>query len=183
MYDRVYSERRSDAAQESSVDFIDPDIQTEIILERSKRKWEWIRNRLDKSIEGCSRDQAVQIYQLFDNLAVLFRERLLKHKSEPRAIAFTISELDFAKLPELEALLKIARKAQILYAHASSAKDLGRRETYYVPNRILWPDRGLDPVGQHARVSIRASTLWFAAKENKKLPFVHVEEDREGLFP
>jgi hypothetical protein len=169
MYDKVYSEMRRDD-ETIVVSYIPPDDQTEVILERSKRKWEWIRDGLDRSIEGCSREEAVQIYQLFDNLAILFRERLHKHKSEPRAISFTVSEGEFPQMKELIRLFELARKAQIMYTYPSSAKDSGRRETYYVPNRILWPDRGLDPVGQHARVSIRASCLWRAAKYNKKIP-------------
>lgn len=182
MYDRIYSERRSNENEKPKIEFIDPSIQTEIILDRSTRKWDWMKNRLDKTIEGCSREQATHIFQLFDNLAILFRERLLKHKSEPRAIAFTISETSFSKMDELNKLLNICRKAQILYTHSSSAKDLGRREVYYVLNRMLLPDRGLDPVGQHARVSIRASVLWAAAIENKKIPITQENDANIGLF-
>jgi hypothetical protein len=52
-----------------------------------------------------------------------------------------------------------------------TAKDSGRQERYYVPNRLLWPARGLDPHGQHARVSLMAHDLWIAADQGKALPF------------
>ncbi len=171
MFDKMLSEQDVDGKAATAINRIEPSVQTEILIDRSKRKWEWIQNDLDISIEGCSKHHARLVYQLFDNLAILFRERLLHHRSEPRAIAFTISETNFDNMDTLMEILSIARKAQILYEYRSSAKNLGKRETYYVPNRILWLDRGLDPVGQHARVSIKARSLWTAASENLKIPF------------
>jgi hypothetical protein len=48
---------------------------------------------------------------------------------------------------------------------------------------MLWPVRGLDPHGQHARVSLKAGHLWAAATENKRIPFSAVKEDTtRGLF-
>jgi hypothetical protein len=182
MYDKVVSEQRTSGEATSVVKEISPSVQTEIILERSKKKWEWIKEGFDKSIEGCSRTDAERVFRLFDNLAVLFRERLLKHKSEPRAIAFTISETEHPKHADLLGLLKIARKAQVLYTYTSSAKDLGKRETYYVPNRILWPDRGLDPHGQHARASIKSKDLWAAATQNRQIPFSATHEEPSGAI-
>jgi hypothetical protein len=97
----------------------------------------------------------------------LFRERLLNHKSEPRAIVFTISSWEEKAF--LLPLLDIAKRAQLLYTRYGPAKDDGKREEYYVPNRMLWPVRGLDPNGQHARVSLKAGDLVAAAK-GKKIP-------------
>ncbi len=177
MYDTVYS-RQEDLEKESVILEIPSSVQRDILLERSQRKWDWIREQLDCSIDGCSYEQREQVHRLFDNLAILFRERLLHHESEPRAIVFTISDREYEHFEKLEALLKIARKAQILYTRTGSAKDRGRRETYYVPNRILWLDRGLDPSGQHARVSIKAQSLWKAATENVQIP-VEIKGDTE----
>ena len=183
MYDKAISSHRSttmtDDRKKTKLMEIPSSIQNDILVDRSKRKWEWIRNGLDNSIEGCSTAQAKKIYQLFDNLAIHFKERLLQDISEPRAIAFTISETNHPKYDELIELLHIARKAQILFTYTSSSKDLGKRETYFVPNRILWPERGLDPVGQHARVSIKAGILWAAANKNSKIPIKTEKDDAQ----
>ena len=98
MYDKVVSEIRAKGDGEVKVNEIPPPIQTEVLLERSKKKWDWIREGFDKSIDGCSRVDAQYIFCLFDNLAILFRERLLHHDSEPRAIAFTISGTEYKGL-------------------------------------------------------------------------------------
>jgi hypothetical protein len=184
MYDKVVSDLRSQGGNYSAIEQIPPPVQTQIIRDRSRRMWEWIKEGLDNSVEGCSKRQADEIYRLFDNLAMLFRERLLHHESEPRAIVFTISDTHHPKYQDLIELLDIARKAQILYTYTSSAKDHGRRESYYVPNRMLWPERGLDPVGQYSRVSLKAGDLWAAAESNKKIPFVKAPEQQQqlGLF-
>jgi hypothetical protein len=189
MYDQVYSNMRSRSVEPPIIREIPHAIQNRVIIDRSRQKWDWIREGLDSNIEGCSREQAIQIYRLFDRLAYLFKQRLLHHNSEPRAIAFTISETEFDYYENLLDLLRIARKAQILYMHSSSAKDNGARELYYVPNRMLWPLRGLDPHGQHARVSLRARHLWDAAKSNIDIPFspednieeAHIAQERLPL--
>ena len=161
MYDAVFSE--TDASDENGVKQIPSDIQSKVILDRSTRLWEWMQHSLSSSIDNCTLEDAKRVYQLFDQLGVLFRQRLMMDISEPRAIAFSISALtdEYNKL--LAPILNIARRAQLLYLRNGPAKDEGRRETYYVPNRLLWPIRGLDIVGQHARVSLKAKDLWAAA--------------------
>jgi len=165
MYDKVLSLSGQEVSShlESQLDknhnvpsSIPPHIQSDVILSRSRALWDWARNELDKSIEGCSGENAKRAYQLLDNLAILYRERLLRHKSEPRAISFTISGTDDPHFDEMMEVLRILIDAQLLYVRSGAAKDKGKRESYYVPNRMLWPDRGLDPHGQHARVSIPA---------------------------
>lgn len=163
----------SDAAQEM---VIPPKVQSEVILDRSRRLWDWLEKELDKSIENCSRDTAKRAFQLLDNLAVLFRERLLKHKSEPRATSFTISSADESTMDKLNPVLEVLVAAQLLYVRSGPAKEKGRRESYFVPNRMLWPARGLDPHGQHARVSLPAVELWHAADLNKPIPFSDSDE-------
>jgi hypothetical protein len=181
MWDKVVSLASDNVGPDHCTDLpkmIPPSVQSEIILWRSSKLWEWMRNELDMSIEGCSRETATRAYQLLDNLAVLFRERLLKHKSEPRANSFTISGRDEAVTAKLEPVLRILIAAQLLYVRSGSAKEKGKRESYYVPNRMLWPDRGLDPHGQHARVSIPVADLWQAAENNRPFPFD--DEDENG---
>lgn len=166
MFDSAVSEASEMKVERDSdmISSIPPAIQTKVILERSRRAWDWVRNRIAEDIEDCSMQDGLRVYQLLDALAVYFRNRLLHHESEPCALSFTISKSEQGLTDGLNHLIEILQKAQLLYIRSGPAKSEGRRETYYVPNRILWPDRGLDPHGQHARVSIPADVLWKAAE-------------------
>lgn len=179
MYDKLLS-----LGNRGSVMSIPASVQNQIILERSRFLWDWLRDEIDHSVENCSRLDAVHCYQLLDNLAILFRERLLRHQSEPRANSFTVSGAAADLMGDLEHLFGILEEGQLLYIRSGSAKDRGRRERYFVPNRMLWPERGLDPHGQHARVSLSAKALWLAAFENRPIPFgdPKVDESQGGLF-
>lgn len=183
MYDKMLSLANEEASPAGAVAEVLPTVQTEIILEQSRRMWDSLREGLDQSVEGCSREDATHAFRLLDNLAIHFRERLLHHKSEPTANSFTISGADDTARTSVEHLIEILRKAQIIYARSGSAKDKGRREMYFVPNRMLWPDRGLDPHGQHARVSLSAGDLWAAARDNRPIPFIDdVPQQQEQLW-
>jgi len=150
---------------------IPPAIQSEIVVSQSRRLWEIAEQELDKTLEGCSSEDAKRAFQLLDQLAILFRERLLKHQSEPRANSFTISGRKGYSMEPLRRVLETLISSQLLYVRTGAAKDNGRQERYYVPHRMLWPARGLDPHGQHARVSLLATDLWNAAALGKALPF------------
>ncbi len=178
MYDMVYSEKAQKIELNIEVKIIPPNIQDTVIKKRSREKWDYIRDELANSIEGCKIQDQKRVFRLMDNLAILFRKRLLEEISEPRAVTFTISEEEHIS-DELARTLLIARKAQMLYTYTSSAKDYGKREIYYIPNRILWPQRGLDPIGQHARVSIKANHLINTIMYNKKITFIKEEEKEE----
>lgn len=185
MYDMIWSEMsHKNPSGDFTIKQIPSTIQTDVIISRSEKKWEWVRNELASSIDDCSTEDAKHVYQLLDNIAILFKDRLNSLISEPRAVVFTISGLTSELQEKLDRILLIARKAQLLYIFSSSAKDSGRRENYYMPNRILWPVRGLDPIGQHARVSIQAKHLWAAAKDNVKIPFKkdEADEDEQSSF-
>ena len=84
-------------------------------------------------------------------------------------------------MSELGPLLDVAQRAQLLYRRTGSAKTKGKREQYYVPNRILWPSRGLDPHGQHARASIKARDL-LQATEGVAIPFDSGTTDDQPSF-
>ena len=179
MFDSVVSKMNEmEEGGLETISHIPSEIQTEVILERSKRTWEWIRSRIAQDIEDCSTEAGQRAFQLLDALAAHFRYRLLYHQSEPRALSFTISQQGQDVMVKLNHLIEILRKAQLLYIQSGPAKDDGRRETYYVPNRILWPDRGLDPHGQHARVSIPADVLWKAA-ETGKIGLNYLKDDKQ----
>ena len=161
-----------------TVDSIAPDIQTQVILRLSERMWGWLENDISRDIEDCNAVDGTRAFQLLDALATHFRDRLQHHESEPRALSFTISERTSPVLDDLLRVIEILRKAQLIYIRRGPAKDRGRREEYFIPNRILWPIRGLDPVGQHARVSIRATALWGAA-ESGRLPLRDASREPE----
>jgi hypothetical protein len=175
MYDKEYSTLADESKggnEEIKVEHIRPSYQDEVIKEKSQELWDRVKNDLFNNIQDCSTKQAIQIKNLFDSLVFLFKERLLSDVSEPRAITFSISaknKLNSTQTEELENLLRISKEAQILYDRESTAKDAGERETYYVPNRLLFPIRGLDVVGQHARISIKAIELYRAAVDGKPI--------------
>jgi len=167
MFDRAFSNKDVDIKE------INYTIQNQIIMEKSRELWKDIEDGLDRNVENCSSEQAKQIQQLFNNLMILFRNRLKSHKSEPRAITFTVSQKTTHEqiYNQVKNLLDIARKSQILYTRTSRSKDDGKLETYYIPNRLLFPSLGLDPEGQHARVSLKATDLWNAAEKNMQIPY------------
>lgn len=150
--------------------------QSDVILRNSARMWAWLHDRIARDIEGCSMEDGERAYRLLDALARLFSERLQGHGSEPSATSFTMSGKQSMGLERLDQLVGILRRAQLIYVRSGPAKAGGRPEPYYVPNRMLWPSRGLDPHGQHARVSILVDELWRAA-ESGRVPKV---EDGEG---
>lgn len=179
MYDAALSHRGI-----GDLKSITPAIQNHIIIERSKRMWERLSSGLDREIEGCTKEQGKHIFNLFENLSVLFKKRLLEHKSEPRAITFSISQVNRETMPLYQTvieLINIAQRAQIIYTRAGTAKDLGKQEIYYVPNRMLMPAKGLDPHGQYARVSLKATDLWACAVQNRELPFSKADNENQGL--
>jgi hypothetical protein len=179
MYDAVYSERP--LTQGELIVSVSPEVQSKVIHNQSARLWHWMQHSLVSSIENCTLADSNRIFQFFDNLGVLFRARLLQEASEPRAIAFSVSGWNDDLELNLRPLLAICRRAQLLYFREGAAKDEGRRETYYVPNRMLWPIRGLDVVGQHARVSLKARDIW-AAANGTAFAYASSEVIQGGLF-
>lgn len=180
MFDKAVSEANEagDEVDFKSISSIKPSIQTDIILRLSQRKWDWLKDEVVQDIEGCSTENGQRAHRLLDALAQHFRYRLLNHQSEPCALSFTISGQDQDVMSRLNQIIEILRKAQLLFIRSGPAKDEGQRETYYMPNKILWPIRGLDPHGQHARVSIPAGVLWEAAERGK----IAVDNDDNKQF-
>lgn len=169
MFDSAISRTSEETSREGSktISSIAPTIQTEIILQQSQRAWEWLKDGISRDIEDCSTEDGQRAFMLLDAIAAHFRYRLLNHNSEPCALSFTVSNRSHESMPRLERLMEILQRAQLLYVRNGPAKDDGKRETYYVPNRILWPARGLDPHGQNARVSMPADILWIATERGK----------------
>ena len=180
MYDSVMN------TEKNNIRFITPQIQTNIIIERSQRMWDVLQNGLDKVVNNCSSEDAKQILNLFKKLMELFAKRLKLDISEPRAIVFSISQVESfpEKYASIKRLLKIAQKAQYIYTRMGVAKDKGKQETYYVPNRLLFPNFGLDPHGQYARVSLKTTDLYNAAFYNRPIPMDSFDDknDPQQLF-
>lgn len=170
MFDNIVSEDNFDI---SKLTEISPAIQNSIIQQRSASLWTILREGLDKIIPNCSNKEGEQIYTMFDRLMILFKKRLLADISEPRAIVFTLTgEKKFPQEYEhIKKLLDISRKAQMLYTRISSGKQLGSKTIYYVPNRMLLPDRGLDIKGQYSQVPIPVKDLYQTITLDQDLPF------------
>jgi hypothetical protein len=179
MYDAMIS--GIDHTSEKSITVIPSNIQSQVIVDRSEKLWDWLEHHLMSSLDNCSLEDSQHLFNLLSRLGDLFRHRLLNANAEPRAIAFSVSGMTKDYEQTLRPLLNIGRRAQLLYFRSGPAKDEGRRETYYVPNRMLWPIRGLDVVGQHARVSLKASDVWNAAL-GTAFPNVVPEDNLQGVL-
>ena len=184
MFDNAVSRAREIGEKEGSetISNIPANIQAEVIQRLSERKWEWARDNIAQDIEDCSTEDGERAFNLLNALAKLFRDRLQHHQSEPRALSFTISKQEPNVMVNLKRLIEILRKAHLLYIKSGPSKDYGQREPYYVPNKILWPVRNLDPHGQHARVSIPADDLWKAAETGNIDPKYLQDDKQMGLW-
>ena len=59
MYDKMISLSADNAGSQEVPTAIPPHIQSEIIIDRSRVLWDWLRGELDQSIEDCSREDGV----------------------------------------------------------------------------------------------------------------------------
>lgn len=184
----MYDDMLSKVGDPAEIDTISSAVQTDVLLRLSTGHWKRLKDGLDNVIENCTSIDGVYVENLFNCLAELFKSRLMdKTCSEPRAIMFTISARATDIMDRLVPILNIARRAQLLYVRPGPAKDKGEIEEYYVPNKMFWPSRGLDPVGQHARVSIQARYLLDAAINKTPIPSSGVMDSdssvqQAGLF-
>lgn len=167
MFDRVLSDM--DGLSTANIGSVSPDVQSEVIRTSSERLWAWLRDDLARDIEGCSAEDGSRAHQMLEALANFFHDRLQSGGAEPNATSFTLSGTNSVNSPHLEHVLDVLRRAQLIYVRNGPAKDKGKVERYFVPNRMLWPVQKLDPHGQHARVSISVDDLWNAT-ETGKLP-------------
>jgi hypothetical protein len=177
MYDELCSE-----SSDTMLYSVPCEIQSRIIQKRSERLWEFIRNNLETQVEGCGKTEADKLRNLFMRLAEYFRHRLKHHKSEPRILTFIISQRTPETDSELDPILRLAHKAQLLYIRSGRSKDGGGKEDYFTPNRMLWPEYGLDVHGQHGRASLKAVDLVGALHGNSLIKENSAEPDHPDLF-
>lgn len=173
MFDLVLSKGQT------SPRLIPPDIQSEVVISKSDDVWEQIRRGLEYSVEGCTKEDADHLKNLFTALGHYFRERLELHESEPRVLTFTISRASPEDMRFLDKLFGIAQVAQLLYIRSGSSRTRGVREDYYTPNRILWPARGLDVHGQHGRASIPSTELVAVSRGRESRTLKTIDDDRD----
>jgi len=163
MYDAELSESND------KIKLIPHGTQQSVLINRSNKLWERLEG-LDKTDVDCSKDQAEQIFNLFENLMVHFKGRLMSELSEPRTVTFVITSQVKDLMEKITPLLDIAQKAQLLYTRHGKDKRTTKKVTVYVPNRLLLISRGLDPHGQYASASIKSEDIVAAAINNKKIP-------------
>ncbi len=164
-------------------DGIPPHIQDEAIKYKCDTLWDKVLAHLDSRM-ACSHEDAERAYRLMEALAKHFRNRLLNHKTEPRAVGFTISG-DKLCHEQLLPVLRLLMNSEVLFRRRYRDK-LGKSvEWLYVPHRLLWPRFCLDPEGQYGRVSLKSTDLWAAAAGLREIPFSDNEgksADDGGLF-
>jgi len=177
MYEAVLSTENG-----STIEKIPPKIQQEILINRSNKLWERLES-LSKTNTECSEIQAKEILQMFQNLMVHFKERLMSELSEPRAVTFVITSPEKENKKYLDSLLMIAIKAQLLYTRPGKEKRYGKRVAVYVPNRLLLLTHGLDPHGQYANASIKSKDLLASAKHDKKIPIPNPRKEIDNNNP
>ena len=165
MYDAALSQNSGQPVQN-----IPADIQSDILKRESDKLWIQVKD-LHRTVTDCTEEDAKAIHHLLDCLGSYFLDRLMHHKSEPRILTFVISGRTESEINILEPLFKICRAAGLLYVRRGVSRDKGKREEFYTPNRMLWPSKGLDPIGQHGRASIPAIDL-VAATKGKKIPLI-----------
>jgi len=163
MYDAELSEGHESIAS------IPHGIQQNVLVNRSNKLWERLE-ALDKTDVDCSKEQATQIFNLFENLMVHFKARLMSDLSEPRTVTFVVTSQDKAVMEKITPLLDLAQKAQLLYTRLGKDKRTSKKVTVYVPNRLLLISKGLDPHGQYASASIKSTDILSAAFMNKQIP-------------
>ena len=164
MYDAELSDGNKD-----KIEVIPHGTQQNVLISRSNKLWERLEG-LDKTDVACSREQAEQLFNLFENLMVHFKGRLMSDLSEPRTVTFVITSQEKEILEKINPLLEIAQKAQLLYTRLGKDKLTSKKVTVFVPNRLLLINKGLDPHGQYASASIKAADILTAAVNNKQIP-------------
>lgn len=137
------------------VEYIHSKTQYEAIIKESQKKWESLKY-LSVQIEGCDEETSLKIEKFLKNFGNQLKSILLDPSStEKQVLTFTIEKLDdYHKKNNIKQILLIAEKAGLLYSRIGPGRN-SNRTTWYTPNRILWTELGLDPVGQNGRINIR----------------------------
>ncbi len=133
--------------------------QYEAILDLSKKKWMDLKT-IDRRVTHCSKDDAEKLYLFFENFGNMLKEKILDPSStEKKILSFFITNtINKKDINEIERLFSIAKQDGYIYTRLGPDKE-GGKTVWYTPNRLLWPDLGLDPLGENGRFSLGVSTL------------------------
>jgi hypothetical protein len=159
------------------VEYIHSKTQYEAIIKESQKKWESLKY-LSVQIEGCDEETSLKIEKFLKNFGNQLKSILLDPSStEKQVLTFTIEKLDdYHKKNNIKQILLIAEKAGLLYSRIGPGRN-SNRTTWYTPNRILWTELGLDPVGQNGRINIRPEDFEHMT-ENE----IDYTRNQKGLF-
>jgi hypothetical protein len=154
---KMYERERE---RSENVTFISSRVQYESIKNASQEIWDSI-DSLPTQQKNCTEEDAKQLKLFLENFALRLKEKLINPKStEKQILSFTIEDLDqFDKKMEIKNMLNIAIQAGLIYTRIGPNKS-GGRTTWYTPNRLFWPSRGLDPVGQNGRMNIKSEEIF-----------------------
>lgn len=159
------------------VEYIHSKTQYEAIIKESQKKWESLKY-LSVQIEGCDEETSLKIEKFLKNFGNQLKSILLDPSStEKQVLTFTIEKLDdYHNKNNIKQILLIAEKAGLLYSRIGPGRN-SNRTTWYTPNRILWTELGLDPVGQNGRINIRPEDFEHMT-ENE----IDYTRNQKGLF-
>lgn len=174
-------ERERERSKE--VKFISSKVQYESIKSSSQDIWDSL-DSLPTQQKNCTEEDAKQLKIFLENFSLRLKEKLINPKStEKQILSFTIEDLEESdKKNEIKNMLNIAIKASLIYTRIGPDKS-GGRTTWYTPNRLFWPIRGLDPVGQNGRMNIKSEEIYqMMTKSNKTYENVMKYYQQKGLF-
>lgn len=159
------------------VEYIHSKTQYEAIIKESQKKWESLKY-LSVQIEGCDEETSLKIEKFLKNFGNQLKSILLDPSStEKQVLTFTIEKLDdYHDKNNITQILLIAEKAGLLYSRIGPGRN-SNRTTWYTPNRILWTELGLDPVGQNGRINIRPEDFEHMTKNE-----IDYTRSQKGLF-
>lgn len=177
---KMYERERE---KSSEVKFISSKVQYESIKSSSQDIWDSI-DSLPTQQKNCTEEDAKQLKLFLENFSLRLKEKLINPKStEKQILSFTIEDLeDSDKQNEIKNMLNMAIRASLIYTRTGPDKS-GGRTTWYTPNRLFWPIRGLDPVGQNGRMNIKSDEIYqMMTKSSKTYESLIKHYQQKGLF-
>lgn len=160
---------------------IPPSLQSEAIFACSERLWNVLGDGLHKRSARITAQDSEKLRNLFDQLGIYFRKRLVSCISEPRILSFVLSDkkTNQEMTNQVEQILTLAFEHTLLFARPYPSREGGTQEYLYTPNKLLWPTYGLDVVGQSGRASIKIGELW-NAMSGREITFSPNECDNDA---